>query len=34
MSSVPADVSLPAPESVLSEHSIEEIDEWLTRYPG
>ncbi|MFK8075359.1 MAG: NADH-quinone oxidoreductase subunit NuoE [Granulosicoccus sp.] len=33
MSSVPADVSLPAPESVLSEHSIEEIDEWLTRYP-
>ncbi len=33
MSSVPADVSLPAPESVLSEHSIEGIDEWLTRYP-
>ena len=33
MSSVPADVSLPAPESVLSEHSIEEIDEWLTRFP-
>ena len=33
MSSVPADVSLPTPESVLSEHSIEEIDEWLTRYP-
>lgn len=33
MSSVPADVSLPAPESVLSEHSIHEIDEWLTRFP-
>ena len=33
MSSVPADVSLPTPESVLSKHSIEEIDEWLTRYP-
>ncbi|MDB4223108.1 NAD(P)H-dependent oxidoreductase subunit E [Granulosicoccus sp.] len=33
MSSVPADVSLPTPESVLSEHSIEEIDEWLTRFP-
>lgn len=33
MSSVPADVSLPTPESVLSEHSIEEINEWLTRYP-
>ncbi len=33
MSSVPADVTLPTPESVLSEHSIEEIDEWLTRYP-
>lgn len=33
MSSVPADVRLPTPESVLSEHSIEEIDEWLTRFP-
>lgn len=33
MSSVPADVSLPTPESVLSKHSIEEIEEWLTRYP-
>ena len=33
MSSVPADVSLPAPESVLSEHSIEEIEEWMSRYP-
>lgn len=33
MSVVPADVSLPAPETVLSEHSITEIDEWLTRYP-
>ncbi|MFK7891354.1 MAG: NADH-quinone oxidoreductase subunit NuoE [Granulosicoccus sp.] len=33
MSSVPADVTLPAPESVLSEHSLQEIDEWLTRFP-
>ena len=33
MSSVPADVRLPAPETVLNAHSIEEIDEWLTRYP-
>lgn len=33
MSSVPADITLPAPESVLSEHSIEEINEWLTRFP-
>jgi len=33
MSSVPADVSLPAPDSVLSEHSIEEIEQWMSRYP-
>lgn len=33
MSSVPADVSLPAPESVLSAHSIEEIEEWMSRFP-
>ncbi len=33
MSSVPADVQLPDPETVLNEHSIQEIDEWLTRYP-
>ncbi len=33
MNSVPADVHLPKPETVLSAHSIEEIDEWLTRYP-
>jgi len=33
MSSVPADVSLPDPASVLNEHSIEEIEEWMTRYP-
>lgn len=33
MSSVPADVVLPAPESVLNEHSLSEIDEWLTRFP-
>ncbi len=33
MNSVPADVHLPRPETVLSAHSIEEIDEWLTRYP-
>lgn len=33
MNSVPADVHLPNPETVLSAHSIEEIDEWLTRFP-
>lgn len=33
MSSVPADVSLPDPESVLTEHSLSEIDEWVTRFP-
>lgn len=33
MSSVPADVVLPDPESVLNPHSIEEIEEWMTRYP-
>ena len=33
MSSVPADVHLPSPETVLSAHSIEEIDEWLSRFP-
>ena len=33
MSSIPADVSLPAPESVLSAHSIEEIEEWMSRFP-
>ena len=33
MSSVPANVQLPEPASVLSAHSIEEIDQWLTRYP-
>ena len=33
MSSVPADVHLPRPETVLSAHSIEEIDEWLSRFP-
>ncbi len=33
MSSVPADVVLPAPESVLSEHSLHEIDQWLSRFP-
>ncbi len=33
MSSVPADVILPAPESVLNAHSIEEIEEWMTRFP-
>ena len=33
MSSVPADVTLPAPESVLSAHSIEEIEEWMSRFP-
>ena len=33
MSSIPADVSLPTPESVLSAHSIEEIEEWMSRFP-
>ena len=33
MSSLPADVSLPTPESVLSAHSIEEIEEWMSRFP-
>ena len=33
MSAVPSDVRLPEPESVLSAHSIEEIETWLTRYP-
>lgn len=33
MSSVPADVTLPAPETVLNEHSLHEIDQWLTRFP-
>ena len=33
MSSVPADVQLPTPEAVLSKHSIEEIEDWLTRFP-
>lgn len=33
MSSVPADVHLPAPETVLNEHSIHEIEEWMSRYP-
>lgn len=33
MSSLPADVNLPAPESVLSAHSIEEIEEWMSRFP-
>ena len=33
MSSALADISLPTPETVLNEHSIEEINEWLTRFP-
>lgn len=33
MSSVPADVHLPVPETVLNEHSIHEIEEWMSRYP-
>ena len=33
MSSVPADVSLPDPSSVLSAHSLEEIEEWMSRFP-
>ena len=33
MSSVPADVSLPDPESVLDAHSIEEIEDWMSRFP-
>lgn len=33
MSSALPDISLPTPETVLNEHSIEEINEWLTRFP-
>ncbi len=33
MSSVPADVQLPDPAKVLNAHSIEEIEEWMTRFP-
>ena len=33
MSAVPADVRLPEPDSVLSEHSIEEIEMWMGRFP-
>ncbi|NND90763.1 MAG: NAD(P)H-dependent oxidoreductase subunit E [Granulosicoccus sp.] len=33
MNSVPADVRLPRPETVLSAHSIEEIEEWMSRFP-
>lgn len=31
--SVPADVQLPDPTEVFSEHSLHEIDDWLARYP-
>jgi len=34
MSSVPADVSLPDPATVLSEHSLHEIADWVSRYPA
>lgn len=33
MSAVPADVRLPDPADVLSHHSIEEIEMWMSRYP-
>lgn len=33
MSSTPADVKLPDPASVLNQHSLDEINDWLTRYP-
>lgn len=33
ISSAPDDVRLPEPGESLSEHSLHEIDEWLTRYP-
>jgi len=33
MSTVPADVALPDPSTVLSEHSMTEIREWMSRFP-
>ena len=33
MSAVPSDVRLPEPGSVLSAHSIEEIEMWMGRFP-
>lgn len=34
MNSIPADVQLPDPADVLSPESLEQIDQWLTRYPA
>jgi len=33
MSSIPADVKLPDPATVLSAHSMAEIEDWLSRFP-
>ena len=33
MSAASSDVKLPDPADVLNAHSIEEIEEWMTRYP-
>ena len=33
MSSLPSDVNLPDPATVLNEHSVEEIDQWMMRFP-
>jgi len=33
MSTVPSDITLPNPADVLSEHSMAEIREWLSRFP-
>ena len=33
MNAVPSDVTLPEPSTVLNAHSIEEIEEWMSRFP-
>lgn len=33
MNAIPSDITLPNPSDVLNEHSLEEIEEWMTRYP-
>ncbi len=33
MSTVPADITLPEPASVLTEHSMAEIRDWMSRFP-
>ncbi|MBX2839902.1 MAG: NADH-quinone oxidoreductase subunit NuoE [Gammaproteobacteria bacterium] len=32
-SATPSDVTLPDPQAVFTEHSIEEINDWISRYP-